>query len=206
MSTKYRRRRHRRGRRALTIPQFCRKYTLSRSTYFDMQKRGLGPTEMRITERTIRISPRAEDEWVAKMEAGQSARVPVFAARSDGGATEVGGTDHTIARQQKKRQKDESRRLQSVPRNERPSQPAPKSSANRKQRDGLGALPRRQNKRSKRAAPACTACAPTEGPAPLVFRERGLGAGRQILQQLSAAGTPAAPRTRYRAAAVRCHP
>jgi predicted DNA-binding transcriptional regulator AlpA len=153
MSTKYRRRRHRSGRRALTIPQFCRKYRLSRSTYFDLQKRGLGPTEMRITERTIRISPRAEDEWVAKKEAGQSAPVPVFAARSDGGAKEVGEKDHTIARQQKKRHEDESRQLQSVPRNEGASQSAPRSSANRKQRDGLESLPRRQKKRSKRAAP-----------------------------------------------------
>jgi predicted DNA-binding transcriptional regulator AlpA len=187
MSTKYRRRRHRSERRALTIPQFCRKYRLSRSTYFDMQKRGLGPTEMRITERTIRISPRAEDEWVAKKEAGQSAPVPVFAARPDGVATEVGGNDQTIARQpasrpegfpllndskhsgrrdtrdgvaevisrrrNKKRREEDSRDLKLVSRIERPSQSAPKSSANRQKRNGLQSLPRRQKKRSKRAAP-----------------------------------------------------
>jgi hypothetical protein len=100
MSTTHRRRKQPGRRRALKISQFCRKYRLSHSTYFGMRNRGLGPKEMRITERIIRISPRAEDEWVAKMEAGQSAPVPVFAARPDGGAAEVRENDRTIARQQ----------------------------------------------------------------------------------------------------------
>jgi predicted DNA-binding transcriptional regulator AlpA len=101
MSTKHRRRGHRIEKRALTIPQFCHKWRLSRTSYYDLQSRGLGPTEMRITEPIIRISPRAEREWVAKKEAGESAPVPAFAPQSSLGGAESCQHDQTIARKQK---------------------------------------------------------------------------------------------------------
>lgn len=119
MTTKYRRRGHRIGKRALTIPQFCRKWRISRSTYYDLQSRGLGPTETRITERTIRISPRAERKWVAKKEAGESAPVPVFAPQSSAGGAESGEDDLALARQQNTRPKGRAPLTASKPPNRR---------------------------------------------------------------------------------------
>jgi predicted DNA-binding transcriptional regulator AlpA len=60
------------SRRSLTINRFLRKHGISRSTYYDLKKRGLGPTEMRIGDRIVRISSRADRECVEKMEALKS--------------------------------------------------------------------------------------------------------------------------------------
>jgi hypothetical protein len=50
------------GRAAYTIPEFCRAYSISVRTYFNMRDEGLGPREMGIG-RAVRISLAAADEW-----------------------------------------------------------------------------------------------------------------------------------------------
>jgi predicted DNA-binding transcriptional regulator AlpA len=99
MSTKYKRRRHRTGKRALTVRQFCDKYGLGRATYYDLRKKGLGPREMRIANRIIRISPQADADWVARMEAGESAPVATFAPKPSGGG-KTRKNDRTTARRE----------------------------------------------------------------------------------------------------------
>lgn len=54
---------------SFTIEEFCARHRLSRSTYYDLRKRGLGPQEMK-SGRWTRISRASEDVWLAKMEAG----------------------------------------------------------------------------------------------------------------------------------------
>lgn len=47
---------------AITLLQFCDRYKLSRSTFYEMRKRGLGPREIHIGRRVL-IAWRAIREW-----------------------------------------------------------------------------------------------------------------------------------------------
>jgi hypothetical protein len=108
--------RHPRDGDSLTITEFCDKHNIVRSTYYSLKRRGLGPREMRIGRRNVRISAAADKEWVAQMEAGQSAPVPEFAPKPSGRGDKSCDTDKTGSH----RQREESR--------ERVRVSAPKSS------------------------------------------------------------------------------
>jgi predicted DNA-binding transcriptional regulator AlpA len=66
--------------RSMTQDEFCQMHGISKSTYYEMRRRGLGPKEMRFGG-VVRISAAANEEWVARMEAGSAAQVPVFAPK-----------------------------------------------------------------------------------------------------------------------------
>src|ERR1700719_4677418 len=66
-----------------TIPEFCEYYKFGKSTFYGLAKRKLAPKTMRIG-RPVRISAAAEQEWVARMEAGEAAHVPEFASKPPG--------------------------------------------------------------------------------------------------------------------------
>ena len=52
---------------AMSVDEFCRRNLMVRSTYHGMQRRGVGPAEMR-DGRYVRISPEAELRWRRMME------------------------------------------------------------------------------------------------------------------------------------------
>ena len=50
------------------IPEFCNLENISLSTYHKLQRRGLGPQELRVPgSRLVRITLRARREWHARM-------------------------------------------------------------------------------------------------------------------------------------------
>ncbi|AUT75693.1 hypothetical protein C2L64_45980 [Paraburkholderia hospita] len=51
---------------AITLLEFCDRYKLSRSTFYEMRKRGLGPGELHIG-RCVLIAWRAIREWEVTM-------------------------------------------------------------------------------------------------------------------------------------------
>ena len=51
---------------AITLLDFCDRYKLSRSTFYEMRKRGLGPREIHIGRRVL-ITRRAIREWEETM-------------------------------------------------------------------------------------------------------------------------------------------
>jgi predicted DNA-binding transcriptional regulator AlpA len=87
-----------------TIPEFCEYYKFGKSTFYGLAKRKLAPKTMRIG-RAVRISAAAEQEWVARMEAGEAAHVPEFASKPPGCGDKSSDTDK---RQKKRRSKDRS--------------------------------------------------------------------------------------------------
>jgi hypothetical protein len=55
-------------RRSQTPTEFCFAEHLSKSTYHELKKRGLGPVELVVPgTKIIRITPEARDAWHAKM-------------------------------------------------------------------------------------------------------------------------------------------
>jgi hypothetical protein len=66
-------------RRSLTRAEFCFAEHLSKSTYHELKKRGLGPDEFVVPgSKIIRITPQARDAWHAKMAElakGEAARI-----------------------------------------------------------------------------------------------------------------------------------
>src|SRR5215211_1529482 len=55
--------------RAKRIPEFCKAYGCSESTYRRMRAAGLGPREIRFPGTSlVVISPQAEADWLAAME------------------------------------------------------------------------------------------------------------------------------------------
>lgn len=52
-----------------TIREFCARHDLARSTYFEWQRKGLGPSVYRVG-RTVRITDEAEREWLEKARNG----------------------------------------------------------------------------------------------------------------------------------------
>ena len=57
---------------AFSIPTFCYRNDLSRTTYHRLRAEGRGPVEMRYGLNAIRISADAEREWRARMERSDS--------------------------------------------------------------------------------------------------------------------------------------
>ena len=57
-----------------TIPQFCDGANVSRTHFYDLLKKGLGPRTMKVGRRTL-ISAEAAAEWCRRMEDETSARV-----------------------------------------------------------------------------------------------------------------------------------
>jgi hypothetical protein len=74
------RHRHRDGRahsgRSMTIPQFCKLHRIGRSTYYELQRKGLGPVVMQHLGRIVRISAEANRDWIKKMESDITSPVP----------------------------------------------------------------------------------------------------------------------------------
>jgi hypothetical protein len=58
---------------AMSVREFCRRYDFSKSTYYNLKRRGLGPRTMRVGNRE-KVTPEAAAEWVSKMEAVEAAR------------------------------------------------------------------------------------------------------------------------------------
>jgi hypothetical protein len=48
---------------SLSISQFCQRHGISRGKYFDMRKAGIGPAEMRLGPKLVRISAEADRAW-----------------------------------------------------------------------------------------------------------------------------------------------
>jgi hypothetical protein len=55
-------------RAAYTIPEFCLRNGLGRSTYRRLRAEGRGPVEMRLGLNAIRITAEAEREWQRQMQ------------------------------------------------------------------------------------------------------------------------------------------
>lgn len=56
------------SRKASSIEEFCRRHSISKAHYFNLQKRGQGPRVMRVGARVL-ITPEAEAEWRKAREA-----------------------------------------------------------------------------------------------------------------------------------------
>ena len=50
-----------------TIVEFCRRNGLSRTSYFELRRRGQAPREMRLLSKVL-ISPEAESDWRRERE------------------------------------------------------------------------------------------------------------------------------------------
>jgi hypothetical protein len=48
---------------SLSIDQFCKRHGISRGKYFDLRRAGLGPVEMRLGPKLVRISDEADRAW-----------------------------------------------------------------------------------------------------------------------------------------------
>ncbi|WP_322044981.1 hypothetical protein [Paraburkholderia sp. J67] len=57
---------------SLSVTEFCERYRLTKTTYFQMRKRGEGPEEIRIGSRMIRITETAAVQWVQDRTAPKS--------------------------------------------------------------------------------------------------------------------------------------
>jgi predicted DNA-binding transcriptional regulator AlpA len=159
-------RKARESRRSLTINQFLRKHRISRSTYYDLKKRGLGPTEMRISDRIVRISPRADREWVEKMEALKSP-APGDQGREDGKTVlrQKGRFKGSTPSSPPKRHGDKSDEIDTLPQRhekghgndkslltsqkERSKECTTGSRSKRSKRPGIERVPQQQKTRSK---------------------------------------------------------
>jgi hypothetical protein len=51
------------GTASLSIDQFCRRHGISRGKYFDLRRAGLGPVEMRLGPKLVRITAEADIAW-----------------------------------------------------------------------------------------------------------------------------------------------
>ncbi len=56
-----------------TVDQFCRSHNMSRATFYEIAKRGDGPTLMKVGKRTY-VSAEAAAEWRRRMEQNTKAR------------------------------------------------------------------------------------------------------------------------------------
>ena len=55
-----------------TIQEFCEQHRISRSFYYELQRKGLGPAEMKVGRRRL-ISREAALQWRQHMERQQAA-------------------------------------------------------------------------------------------------------------------------------------
>jgi predicted DNA-binding transcriptional regulator AlpA len=54
---------------AYSVDELCAAVEISPSTYWRLKRKGLGPREMRLGKKVVRISPEAAEEWVRALEA-----------------------------------------------------------------------------------------------------------------------------------------
>jgi predicted DNA-binding transcriptional regulator AlpA len=52
---------------ANSIPSFCQAHGISRATFYNLMKRGEGPTVMKVGKRTL-VSDEAAEAWRRRME------------------------------------------------------------------------------------------------------------------------------------------
>jgi len=57
---------------ALTVAQFCEAHSISRTSFYQLQKDGIAPATFRVGRRVL-ISKEAAAEWRAAMEAKSAA-------------------------------------------------------------------------------------------------------------------------------------
>src|SRR5579871_1209123 len=100
--------RQRRGRksRSFTIADFCRRNHISRTTFYALSAAGLGPVTMKIG-RLVRISARAERDWIRRMEAGEAANFNTAAEGSDSKEAGSDSRHRTRRRSRRRRRKDQ---------------------------------------------------------------------------------------------------
>lgn len=55
-----------------TVNELCAAADISPSTYRRLKRKGLGPREMRLGTKIIRISPDAAEQWLQELEARKS--------------------------------------------------------------------------------------------------------------------------------------
>jgi hypothetical protein len=67
------------GAGVFSIREFCKRNRLSRTKYYDLKKKGLGPREMHYGNR-IRITAEAERDWRVKMEKHAISEAALLAA------------------------------------------------------------------------------------------------------------------------------
>lgn len=56
------------GKENLTLPQFMAAYSVPRTTFYDLVKRGHAPRVLRLGRRVL-INRKAAEDWVTRMEA-----------------------------------------------------------------------------------------------------------------------------------------
>ncbi|AIP33643.1 hypothetical protein DR64_1348 [Paraburkholderia xenovorans LB400] len=65
---------------AMSIPQFCHRYSISESFYRALRRKGLAPRELRLSRRRVLITTRSAREWEGSFEqrkaAADAAEVP----------------------------------------------------------------------------------------------------------------------------------
>jgi hypothetical protein len=59
---------------AYSIVEFCRAHRVSRAFFYVLQKRGEGPTVMKVGKRTL-VSDEAAKDWRQRMERAASLRI-----------------------------------------------------------------------------------------------------------------------------------
>jgi hypothetical protein len=60
------------GRKAFTVPEFCRDHRICVATFYNLKKVGKAPRTMRVLNRTL-ISVEAAAEWRRQMETEEAA-------------------------------------------------------------------------------------------------------------------------------------
>lgn len=65
-----------------SVEGFCRRWSISRATFYNLKRRGLAPAIMKLGTRTI-VSPEAEEAWRLRMEAETAAQEQRLAAPSE---------------------------------------------------------------------------------------------------------------------------
>ena len=53
---------------AMSIPQFCQRYSISESFYRALRRKGLAPRELRLSRRRVLITTRSAREWEVSFE------------------------------------------------------------------------------------------------------------------------------------------
>ncbi|HEX7936757.1 MAG TPA: hypothetical protein VF573_27300 [Paraburkholderia sp.] len=53
---------------AMSIPQFCQRYSISESFYRALRRKGLAPRELRLSRRRVLITTRSAREWEGSFE------------------------------------------------------------------------------------------------------------------------------------------
>jgi hypothetical protein len=57
---------------AMSIPQFCQRYSIGESFYRALRRKGMAPRELRLSRRRVLITTRSAREWERSFETAQS--------------------------------------------------------------------------------------------------------------------------------------